>query len=243
MSRGSGRGSWGPKERVVQFVSPTQMQALDRYAIETLGIPSLALMENAGRAVADAARARVNAGGDVVVCCGRGNNGGDGMVVARHLSSRGTAVHVFLVGDSRALRGDAKVQYDILQRMAIPVAPVTDTPSVIRLGAGLAPCDLIIDALLGTGLRGPVSDRMREVIEAVNAAPAPVIAVDIPSGLCGETGAALGAAVQADVTVTFQLPKTGFQASAALDYTGDVEVVDIGIPLACCPPVAELAGS
>lgn len=226
----------------MRFVTPAQMQAIDRYAIETLGIPSVALMENAGRAAADAVRARLPTGGTVAVCCGRGNNGGDGFVVARHLVNNGVTVEVFLVAEGKALRGDAHLQSAIVERMGIPITRV-DAAGVTILRRRLGACDLIVDALLGTGLQGEVGGVMRDAIAAANAAAAPVIAVDIPSGLSGETGQVLGAAVRADLTVTFQLPKTGFQAPGAPDYTGEVAVVDIGIPVQCCPPLEELPTS
>ncbi len=219
----------------MQHVTPAQMQAIDRYAIETLGIPGVALMENAGRAVADVVRARLPAGGRVAICCGRGNNGGDGFVVARHLVNHGIPTDVFLVVEGKALRGDAKLQCDIAHAMSIPVTPVETAEGVRDLAQRLEACALIVDALLGTGLQGEVGGTMRAVIDAINAAAAPVVAVDIPSGLSGETGTVLGAAVRAAVTVTFQFPKTGFQPAEASAYTGDVEVVDIGIPVHCCP--------
>lgn len=227
----------------MKFVTPEQMQAIDRYAIETLGIPSVALMENAGRGAADAVRALVPNGGAVVVCCGRGNNGGDGFVAARHLANYGVAVEIFLVTQGKSLSGDAKIHHDVAVAMGLPVTKVRTEADVATLARRLGRCDLIVDALLGTGTRGTVSGVMRDVIRAVNAAKAPAVAIDIPSGLCGETGAVLGEAVRAQVTVTFQLPKTGFQGPGALDHTGEVDVIDIGIPVQCCPPLEELTAS
>lgn len=219
----------------VRFVTPAQMQAIDRYAIETLGIPGVALMENAGRAVFEAARARLEPGGRVVVCCGRGNNGGDGLVVARHLANHAIPLDIALVCEGKALSGDAKVQLDVARAMNLPLLRVDGPRDLPALRACLAGCGLIIDALLGTGLRGPVTGLMREAIESINAAGSPVIAVDIPSGLSGETGEVLGAAVRAETTVTLQLAKTGFEAPRSRSYTGEVEVVDIGIPVQCYP--------
>lgn len=219
----------------MQHVTPAQMQAIDRYAIDTLGIPGVALMENAGRAVAHLVLSRMDEGGRVAVCCGAGNNGGDGFVVARHLANHGVPVEVILVPEGKVLRGDAKVQQDIARAMRIPVMVLESAAAVPPLAERLTPCAVIVDALLGTGLRGEVRETMRAVIAAINEAPAPVIAVDIPSGLSGETGRVLGTAVRAETTVTLQLPKTGFQAPGARAYTGEVRVVDIGIPVQCCP--------
>lgn len=200
-------------------VTRAQMRRIDALAIGEYGIPSLALMENAGRAVADAV-----AGSRVLVVCGRGNNGGDGYVAARHLANRGRVVTLLEEGEPR---GDAAVMAVGARRLC---ARATEFPA-----GGF---DAIVDALYGTGLDRPVEGRGAELIDRINAAGVPVTAADVPSGLDADTGRPLGRAVRAAVTVTLGLPKAGFAAGAA--WVGRVIVADIGLPRALLesPPPA-----
>ena len=204
-------------------VTAAEMRAIDRAAIEGLGIPSLALMENAGRAVADAVAAACTDGGQVAVCCGHGNNGGDGLVAARHLVGRGYVVECRLAAGEP--RGDAAVHAAVWRAMGLPLeGPEADLPAL------LARADVVVDALLGTGLSGDVRPPYTEAIAAVNAAGRPVVAVDIPSGLDPDDGRVLGACVRATITVTLALPKRGFARGAGPAHCGTVIVADIGIP-------------
>jgi NAD(P)H-hydrate epimerase len=214
-----------------RYVTPDEMKRIDRFAIETVGIPGVVLMENAGRAVFDAAYETL-AGKDAyaLVFCGRGNNGGDGFVVARHLINNDVETHVFLVGALSRIKGDARINLRILQRMGVPIDRVT-RKALPELRQRMRRCGIIIDALLGTGLSGEVAGLYREVITLINGAGCPVLSVDIPSGLDGDTGKPLGISVVANQTVTFQLPKKGFENPLARNYTGYLKVVDIGIPL------------
>lgn len=199
------------------------MRAIDRAAIEGLGIPSLALMENAGRAVADAVAAACPDGGLVVVCCGHGNNGGDGLVAARHLLGRGYAVECRLAAGEP--RGDAAVHAAVWRAMGHPLeGPEAGWRPL------LASADVVVDALLGTGLSGPVRFPHADAIDAINGAGRPVVAVDIPSGLDADDGRVLGACVRASVTVTFALEKRGFTRGEGPAHCGTVIVADIGIP-------------
>ncbi|MBI4832475.1 MAG: NAD(P)H-hydrate epimerase [Candidatus Lindowbacteria bacterium] len=216
---------------IPKYVTPDEMKRIDKFAIETVRIPGVVLMENAGRAVFEAAYAAL-AGRDVpaLVFCGRGNNGGDGFVAARHLINNRIETHVFLVGGASKVKGDARVNLRILQNMGVPINRVTKK-SLAELRKQMKRCGMIIDALLGTGLSGEVSGLYRDVIMLINEAGCPVMAVDTPSGLDGVTGKPLGIAVVANMTVTFQLPKKGFENPLARNYTGQLKVVDIGIPM------------
>ena len=200
----------------MQAVTRAQMAEIDRRAIEEYGIPSLALMENAGRAVAAAVERLRPLGRRVLIACGRGNNGGDGFVAARALHNHGYHVQVLATGEPR---GDAAIMARPARRLC---AFVDAMPSITP--------DVIIDALTGTGLDRPVEGPMREMIRRINGAQLPVVAVDVPSGLDADTGRPLGEAVRAARTVTMGLPKIGFAKAGA--YVGLVEVADIGIPRA-----------
>lgn len=212
-----------------------QIRELDRAAIEDYGIPGLVLMENAGRACARAAGEMLGgtAGKKVTILCGRGNNGGDGYVVARHLSNWGADVEVLLVAemaDALAREGEAATNLRIILSMGVPVREVPAADEVARAIGDRCDSDLIVDALLGTGVRGEVKEPFRSAIQAVNDCQCPVLAIDVPSGLDCDTGRALGIAVRADRTVTFVLNKVGFAKPGARQYTGAVEVAEISIP-------------
>jgi NAD(P)H-hydrate epimerase len=214
-----------------KYVMPDEMKRIDKFAIDVMRIPGVVLMENAGRAVFDAAYAAL-AGRDLpaLVFCGCGNNGGDGFVVARHLVNNRIETHVFLVGAASKVKGDARVNLRILQKMGVPINCITKK-GLPELRERMKRCGIIIDALLGTGLSGEVTGLYCDVIALINEAGCPVLAIDIPSGLDGATGMPLGIAVVANMTVTFQLPKKGFENPLARNYTGQLKVVDIGIPL------------
>jgi hydroxyethylthiazole kinase-like uncharacterized protein yjeF len=201
---------------MIELLTTGEMAQADRLAIEG-GVPSIRLMENAGRAVADAV-AR-HAPGAVRVVAGPGNNGGDGFVCARILAERGYPVRLLFLGDRDKLKGDAA---DASRRWSGPVEGAEP--------AGLAGADLIVDALFGAGIDRPVGGAARAMIEAINATTVPVIAVDLPSGVNGTTGAVMGAAVEASETVTFFRRKPGHLLLPGRLHCGPVEVADIGIP-------------
>ena len=210
-----------------------EVREVDRRAIEEFGIPGMVLMENAGRGAADIAQAML-AGIDaprVLILCGKGNNGGDGFVMARHLHNRGVPVETFYAGKAAdAGEGDGGANLRIVQKMSIPLAEVLTPEEVAALADPLAHYDLIVDALLGTGLQGEPREPTRSLIAAANASGRPVLAVDIPSGLDCDTGQALGDAVRATRTATFVAHKMGFTKPEARAYCGAVTVVDIGVP-------------
>ncbi len=210
-----------------------EVRDVDRRAIEEFGIPGLVLMENAGRGAADIAQAMLSGidASRIAILCGKGNNGGDGFVMARHLRNRGFPVETFYTGKADAAGdGDAAMNLRIVQKIGLPLEEVLTADDAAALGERFDLYDLIIDALLGTGLTGEPREPARTLIEAVNASGNLVLAVDIPSGLDCDTGEPLGVAVNATRTATFAANKVGFTKPQARAYCGRVTVVDIGCP-------------
>lgn len=213
-------------------LSRRQVREFDRLAIEDWGVPGVVLMENAGRNAADAVENFLGgvSGKSLAVVAGTGNNGGDGFVIARHLHLRGADVAVFVVGEPAGMTGDAAANFAILGKLEIDASPCP--PEVLaHLAEELRACDLVVDALGGTGISGPLRGDLATAVEQINAAGRDVVAVDIPTGLDCDTGKAEGPAVRAALTVTMVARKKGFDAPGADRYTGEVVVVDIGVPL------------
>ena len=214
-----------------------QARELDRVAICEYGIDGLVLMENAGRWCARAAARMLGQvqGARVAILCGKGNNGGDGFVIARHLSNWGAEPEVVLlagIDQVLAANSDASANLRIVLKMDLPVLETTtprDAAAAVRARGESA---LIVDALLGTGTQGEVREPFLSAVRAANDCACRVLAVDVPSGLDCDTGRPLGEAVRADRTVTFVAPKAGFAAAGAAQYTGQVEVAEIGVPRA-----------
>ena len=206
-----------------------QVREIDRRAIEDYGLPGVVLMENAGRGVAELL-VRLGIAGPVVLCAGRGNNGGDGFVIARHLENRGDDVRVLLFCDPGDLRGDAAVNYRVLEKAGTPLGIMGTAPDADELDEELARADWIVDALLGTGTQGQIREPYITTIQRINAAGKKVLAVDLPSGLDCDTGRPLGDCLRADHTATFVAIKQGFEAPGADQWTGTVHVIDIGVP-------------
>ena len=222
---------WMNKKCIV--MSRDEVRAFDSWAINTLRIPGVVLMENAGRSCAELIKDKLAAIAEPKVCifCGTGNNGGDGYVIARHLLNSGFKVAVGIFGDRNKVKGDAKINLDILQRLGQPIEQLNpqdgDIPSRVR--AFTAGADMLVDSIFGTGLKGQLADEYKQLIESINAQNCPVLAVDIPSGLDCDTGRSLGAVVRANYTVTFAAVKTGFASSPdAAQYTGEIFVASIG---------------
>ncbi|MDO9124434.1 MAG: NAD(P)H-hydrate epimerase, partial [Deltaproteobacteria bacterium] len=216
----------------MKVATAEQMQELDRKAIETYRIPGIILMENAGRGATEAI---LTSFPDlrkkrVVIIAGKGNNGGDGFVIARHLMNRGIPVKVILLTDPKSLRGDAETNHYILYRMKGEIIPVPSSKDYQKVKRDVEKADLLIDAIFGTGLDAEVRGYYREVIDHLNTLHKPIVAIDIPSGLNANTGKPLGAAIRATLTVTFGLPKVGLLISPGTDYAGTLKVIDIGIP-------------
>jgi hydroxyethylthiazole kinase-like uncharacterized protein yjeF len=212
-----------------RIVTASQMKQLDRKAVEEYGIPGMVLMENAGRSVCDSVEDRFGeiTGLQVAVVCGRGNNGGDGFVITRHLLNRGADAACFLLGTVAELKGDARANADLLLKAGIPVEEVDKAD---RLVAALDSCEVVVDAIFGTGLNSAPRGILAEVIELVNHASCFTVSVDIPSGVNADTGEAYAPAIAADLTVSMALPKYGHVLYPGRELCGDVEVCDIGIP-------------
>jgi NAD(P)H-hydrate epimerase len=203
-----------------------QTRAFDHRAIAEFGIAPLVLMENAGRGTVDVLQT-LGVRGPVIVCCGKGNNGGDGLVIARHLANRHVAVRVLLFAKPAELSEDAAAEWRIAERLRLPREVWTGDE--LRLAAVLAQSEWVVDALFGTGLNGPMRPPFDRVAAAINATSSRVLAVDIPSGLDADTGLPMGTTVRAEHTVTFVAPKAGFSNPAAADWLGQVHVADIGV--------------
>jgi NAD(P)H-hydrate epimerase len=224
--------SSAPSRLNLRPLSRAEVRDVDRRAIEEFGMPGIALMENAGRGAAELL-VQLGIDGPVIVCAGRGNNGGDGFVIARHLQNQGFDVEVLLYADAKALEGDAATNFHILEAAGSQIVEFTPlTKDATPPPFNFDPCDWIVDALLGTGMRGTVREPYATVIRQINEAGKRVLAVDLPSGLDCDTGQPLGVCIRAAHTATFVSRKLGFDAPGASQFTGEVHVVDIGVPRA-----------
>ena len=223
---------------MIPVLSRAQMRAFDRFAIDTCHVPSVVLMENAGRGAADIitsilrgvpAQGRASAR-RVVIVCGTGNNGGDGFVVARHLETRGVSVEVFLTGPSTKVTGDARVHLDAFVDLGGQVRELVESASLEPLVDALKEAEIGVDALFGTGLDRPIQGHLEQVVRALNASLARRVALDVPSGLDADSGQTLGIAVEAHDTVTFGHLKLGLLTPEGARLSGRVHVVDLGVP-------------
>ncbi len=234
---------YSPDKKCV-VMSRDEVRAFDSWAINTLGIPGMVLMENAGRSCAELIKDKLKVvagpkacppyslGRRVCIFCGTGNNGGDGYVIARHLINSGFKVVVVVCGDRNKIKGDARLNLDILERLGQRIEQLNLRAGDIggQVGAFAADADMLVDSLFGTGLSGQLSDEYRQLIESINAQNCPILAVDIPSGLDCDTGQPLGAAIRASYTVTFVAVKKGFtSAGNAASYTGEIFTASIGV--------------
>ncbi|MBN2563959.1 MAG: NAD(P)H-hydrate epimerase [Phycisphaerae bacterium] len=218
-----------PSEKIV--LTRRQIREVDRMAIEEYGIPGIVLMENASRSATKVVLDCLEGSGTVAIVCGRGNNGGDGFAVARHLANAGVAVELLLACDPEGLTGDAATNYGIARKMAIKCHAFDTIERIRAARPALDTAAVVVDAVLGTGFSGEVRSPLDAVINAINEARgAKIVAIDVPSGLDCDTGRPCNATIRADVTVTFVARKAGFDAPGASDYTGPVHVADIGAP-------------
>ena len=208
-----------------------RMQQIDAAAIDTCGIPRLLLMEHAGLAVARAVSS-LSAGSEPppLVCCGSGYNGGDGLCAARHLHALGYAPRVVLTGRVAQLREEPLIYARIVQRLGIPLMELTGLEDLGSAERWVESCALIIDALLGIGVRGAVREPIASLIDCINHSGKPIVAADIPSGLDGDTGLPQGRAVRATVTVAFGLPKQGCFTGQGPAHVGTLVVDAITMP-------------
>ncbi|HEY6874419.1 MAG TPA: NAD(P)H-hydrate dehydratase [Geobacteraceae bacterium] len=215
----------------MKVVSGETMQWMDRRAIEEFGVSGLTLMENAGRGCAEAIIGAYGTGhGErAVIVAGKGNNGGDGYVIARLLRERGWHVATFVLARRDDIVGDARTNLDHLSDSAVVFCP--EQGELDRYTSVFRDATVVVDALLGTGLKSEVRDGYADAIHLINAVGKPVVAVDIPSGIDAGTGRVLGCAVRADLTVTFVLPKLGHVLLPGAEHAGSLHVVDIGMPM------------
>lgn len=216
----------------MKVVSAAEMRELDRNAIEDYGIPGVILMENAGNQVVQVIRQFLPNIENKSVCVfsGKGNNGGDGFVVARHLYNLKADVKVFLLAKKEEISGDAKTNMSIWENMGHKINMIDQNYRFDDLHTVLTRCDLIIDSIFGTGFRGVPGQPAAGVIELINLSGKPVVAVDIPSGLHADSGLIEGLCIKAAYTVTFGLPKLGLVQEPGASYTGKLHVADISIP-------------
>lgn len=221
----------------MQLVTAEQMQTMDRQTIESFGIPGRVLMENAGRGAVKLILDRYSGIEEmkIAVLAGRGNNGGDGFVIARYLMEKGIFVNTYLLSTKDKVQGDAKANMDLVLELINHEGPgavieIPDAGTLKKYRPDIRHHGLFVDAILGTGLNSDVRGFFKDAIELMNQSSAPVFSVDIPSGLHSDTGRPLGTAVKADATATFAFAKAGHILYPGNTFTGELEVIDIGIP-------------
>jgi hydroxyethylthiazole kinase-like uncharacterized protein yjeF len=216
----------------MRVLNTQQMREADRQTIGEVGIPSVVLMENAGRQAVAAMEAAFDdlASSRVGVLCGRGNNGGDGFVVARTLAQRGIEAVVYLLGSVADVRGDARTNLEILGRVGLSVVEITNAQEWELHFSEVSECDLIVDAIVGTGFHGPLTGLLETVVADVNGLGVPVVAIDLPTGVSADSHEVDGEAIEATMTVTLAAPKLPLILPPADAYGGDLVIADIGIP-------------
>ena len=215
------------------FLQPRKCAKRIAELLLILAFPSIVLMENAGRQVVGAMETEFDDldQSRVAVICGRGNNGGDGFVVARTLHQRGIDVQVFLLGQITRVKGDAKTNLTLLEHIGVPIVEIPNNEIWNLYGPKIVTYDLLVDAVCGTGLEKPLSGISQTAVCAINEINSPVVAVDVPTGLSADTHELIGETIRADVTVTLGAPKLPLVLPPGDRYVGDLIVVDIGIPL------------
>lgn len=211
-----------------RVVTAAEMAAVDNFTIATLGLPGRVLMENAGRAVFDLLRSRRQplSSKRVAVFCGKGNNGGDGFVIARLLHEAGAQCDTFTMAPRHEMHGDARANFELLQTLGGALHRLQEQSAL----PDLSHYDFIVDALLGTGARGPLQGFLAQVVQHLNLSGRPIIAVDLPTGMEADTGAIAGPCIHAQSTVTFGARKRGLLFSPAREYAGELFVADLGFP-------------
>jgi NAD(P)H-hydrate epimerase len=225
----------------MRVLNTAQMREADRRTIHEIGIPSIVLMENAGRQAVAAMEAAFEdlASSRVAVLCGRGNNGGDGFVVARTLIQRGVETSVFLMGSVSHVQGDARTNIEVLGRIGLTVVELTNAQEWELHFSEISECDIIVDALVGTGFHGELTGLLQTIVADVNALGVPVVAIDLPTGVSADSADVEGEAIEASMTVTLAAPKIPLVFPPADRHGGDLVIADIGIPY---PLIDELEG-
>ena len=232
---------WGYADFPMRVLNTDQMREADRRTIHDIGIPSIVLMENAGRQAVAAMEAAFDdlTSSRVAVLCGRGNNGGDGFVVARTLIQRGVETSVFLIGSVSDVQGDARTNIEVLGRIGLTIVEITSAQEWELHFSEISECDVIVDAMLGTGFHGELTGLLQTVVADVNAIGVPVVAIDLPTGLSADSAELDGEAIEASMTVTLAAPKIPLIFPPADTHAGDLVIADIGIPL---PVIDEVDG-
>ena len=213
----------------MRLLTAEEMRSIDEEAIGTLGIPGSVLMENAARSVVSVVYSFIN-GISCAVVCGKGNNGGDGLAIARNLYNLGYDVEVILAADPSKLSGETKANFEILSRLPVPIHVITSEERLVEVYSILKGRDFVVDAVFGTGLSKPVSGFYETLIEIVNREADFIVSVDVPSGLPSDSGEIIGKHITADVTVTFGYPKVCHVMPPASNHVGELFVADISIP-------------
>src|SRR4029450_177465 len=216
----------------MRVLNTQQMREADRQTIDEIGLPSLVLMENAGRQAVAAMEAAFEdlATSKVAVLCGRGSNGGDGFVVARTLAQRGIEAMVFLLGSVGDVRGDARINLEILGHVGLTVVEIANAQEGEVHFSEISECELIVDAIVGTGFPGPLTGLLETVVADVNGLGVPVVAIDLPTGVSADSHEVEGEAIEAAMTVTLAAPKIPLNLPPVDAHGGDLVIADIGIP-------------
>ena len=217
----------------MKVVTAAEMRQIDQDTIEGIGIPGIVLMETAGSAIVRAIQQHYPTCQRIGIFVGKGNNGGDGIVIARQLARAGRDVCLFLVSPPESFTGEAEINLQIAKNLGLQIETILTDTGFYGTGTvptTLANCELLVDAILGTGLRGTVRDRIATIIQTINNLSIPILSVDLPSGLDADTGHPLGTCVQADRTITIGLPRRGLLVHPGAEFAGKLEVVDIGFP-------------
>jgi hydroxyethylthiazole kinase-like uncharacterized protein yjeF len=226
----------------MRILTAEAMREVDRAAIEELGIPSMVLMENAAIGVVEAIVEAFGEAESAAIFCGPGNNGGDGLAIARHLSVRGWETRIFLVTGGRERSPDAAAQLAICRKIELPILEIAAEKELRVALEAAADCDVVVDALFGTGLARPLEGLFARVVDGINGLPVPCVAVDLPSGLAASEPRPIGLHVKADLTVTFAAPKVAHIFPPAADAVGEMVVTGLGIPARLVDDVVEEAG-
>ena len=214
----------------MRILDASSMRQVDQTAIRDFGIPGLVLMENAAIGLADALADNFPEATTAAIFCGPGNNGGDGLALARHLSIRGYHVEILLFNAGKPLSTDSQAQFDICQSQGLLIREVGPDDEIHNAISAASRLDLVVDALFGIGLTRPLEGQFADLVEALNGLPIPILAVDLPSGLNGGSKEIQGSHIQAALTVTFAAPKIAHVFFPAAEVVGDVVVADLGIP-------------
>ena len=214
----------------MKVVTAAQMRQIDSYTIDEIGISGIVLMETAGSQIVRKIEQHYPKAQRISIFVGKGNNGGDGLVIARQLAHAGREVLIFLVSSPETFAGEARTNLDIAEKIGLQTVEVLTDDALKRIHALIANCDLCVDAIFGTGLHSEVREPIARIIDVINDQSTPILAVDLPSGLNADTGHPLGTCIKADTTITIGLPKRGLLVQPGTELAGNLEIIDIGFP-------------